>query len=185
MDEQTYDSGRGLPRKVTPIGTVGAVGQLFTVYEKNWICGDCSQENYASRSRCFRCRSRKPDGQVNYVADPGLQALRQGVEIEWQEAVDPNSYQIYYYNKVTGITQWERPVELGPAPHATGELHSRSWRTLCLLICQYSFRMVRPRKSWIPRRPDVFSAQLELLIPPCKEAKGFHRSKEIPFGGCE
>ena len=38
-----------LYRKVTAIGTVGEMGQLFTVYEKNWNCPDCGQENYASR----------------------------------------------------------------------------------------------------------------------------------------
>jgi hypothetical protein len=27
----------------------------------------------------------------------------------------------YYYNKETGVTQWERPVEMGAAPLATGE----------------------------------------------------------------
>jgi hypothetical protein len=118
--EPAYDSGRGLPRKVTAIGTVGSLGQLFTVYEKNWLCPDCSQENYATRTKCFRCRANKPDGQANYVQDPALQALQQGAELEWQEIIDPSSYQIYYYNKTTGATQWERPAELGPAPHATG-----------------------------------------------------------------
>ncbi|CAE7475619.1 cwc2, partial [Symbiodinium microadriaticum] len=59
-------------------------------------------------------------GQDNYVLDPALQAIQSGQEIPWKEAIDPNSYQIYYYNTQTGETKWERPVELGPAPHATG-----------------------------------------------------------------
>ncbi len=116
-----FDNGRGLPRKVTPVGTVGAMGQLFTVYEKNWQCPDCGQENYAARTKCFRCRTSKPEGLDNYVEDPALVALKKGGELQWQEAIDPNTYQIYYYNKVTGVTQWERPAELGPAPHATGK----------------------------------------------------------------
>ncbi len=40
---------QSLPRKLTAVGTVGSVNQLFTVYEKNWNCTDCGQENYAAR----------------------------------------------------------------------------------------------------------------------------------------
>jgi rubredoxin len=39
----------GLPRKLTAVGTVGEQNQLFTVYEKNWNCPDCGQENYPAR----------------------------------------------------------------------------------------------------------------------------------------
>eukprot|EP01031_Cornospumella_fuschlensis_P041013 gene41013-50030_t len=111
---------QGLPRKLTAVGTVGDVNQLFTVYEKNWNCPDCQQENYASRPRCLRCKKAKPANTNNYVLDPALQALQEGREIEWQEVIDPTSYQVYYYNKTTGATQWERPAELGMAPLATG-----------------------------------------------------------------
>lgn len=90
------------------------------MYEKNWKCTECGQENYASRPRCYRCRGHKPEGVDNYVLDPALQAIQNGQEIAWKEAIDPTSYQIYYYNTQTGETKWERPVELGPAPHATG-----------------------------------------------------------------
>lgn len=107
-------------RQVTAMGTVGELGQLFTVYEKNWNCPDCEQENYASRNRCSRCKCSKPSGQSNYVMDPALQALQSGKEITWKEAIDPTSYQVYYYNTETGATQWERPEELGTAPMATG-----------------------------------------------------------------
>ncbi len=135
IQEQVYDSGVGLPRKVTPIGTVGNVGQLFTVYEKNWNCPDCGMENYAARGKCSRCRASKPVGSDNYVLDPALAAIQQGNEIQWEEAIDPTSYQIYYYNKVTGVTQWERPAELGPAPHATGSQYFfHEWQCVILFL---------------------------------------------------
>ena len=111
----------GLPRKVTAVGVVGDIGQLFTVYEKNWMCSECNQENYASRGRCFRCKAAKP-AVDNYVGDNALQTFKEGNQIDWQEVIDPVSYQIYYYNRVTGKTQWERPMELGVAPHATGNI---------------------------------------------------------------
>ena len=112
---------RGLARKVTAMGTVGEMGQLMTVYEKNWTCADCSQENYASVPKCFRCKRKKPEGLDNFVSNPALDVVRSGGEIEWAETIDPTTYQVYYYNKRTNETQWERPVELGPAPTATGD----------------------------------------------------------------
>ena len=116
------NDSKSLSRKVTAMGTVGEMGQLFTVYEKNWNCPDCSQENYASVPRCFRCKRKKPEGQQNIVSNPAIEAIQSGKEIEWVEAIDPTSYQVYYYNKTTQQTQWERPIELGPAPMATGNL---------------------------------------------------------------
>ena len=109
-----------MTRKVTAVGTVGAMGQLMTVYEKNWTCPDCKKENYASVPKCFRCKKKKPAGLDNFVSNPALDAVRSGVEIEWAETIDPTSYQVYYYNKKTGATQWDRPAELGAAPMATG-----------------------------------------------------------------
>ena len=70
---ESNTDGKGLPRKVTAVGTIGEANQLFTVYEKNWHCAGlkinyyllmwvycilcllfylaCNQENYASRSK--------------------------------------------------------------------------------------------------------------------------------------
>lgn len=107
-------------RRLTAVATAGEAGQLFTVYAKNWNCEDCNLENYASRNRCARCRKQKSVETSNFVMDPALQALQEGKEILWQEVIDPSSNQMYYYNKSTGVTQWERPAEMGAAPLATG-----------------------------------------------------------------
>ena len=49
----------GPARKMMPVGVVGALGASYTVFEKNWTCGECHTENYASKPRCLRCRARK------------------------------------------------------------------------------------------------------------------------------
>ena len=85
---------QSLPRQLTAVGTMGEMGQLFTVYEKNWLCKACGQENYASRPRCFRCKKHKPTGEVNYVMDPAVEAARDNKSIQWQEVVDPATYQM-------------------------------------------------------------------------------------------
>ncbi|KAF1792971.1 Torus domain [Phytophthora cactorum] len=104
----------GLSRQVTAVGTLGDVGPPYAVYEKNWICADCSHENYARRQRCFRCRAPKVERFDALVVDS------QGGAHTWREALDPASNKIYYYNTETNATQWERPAEMGAAPHSTG-----------------------------------------------------------------
>ncbi|CEG35223.1 pre-mrna-splicing factor [Plasmopara halstedii] len=104
----------GLSRKVTAVGTLGEVGAAYAVYEKNWICPDCSHENYARSKRCFRCRAPKVERFDALVVHSQADAH------SWREALDPVSNKIYYYNTETKATQWERPVEMGAAPHGTG-----------------------------------------------------------------
>lgn len=110
------DQSTGLPRKLTAVSTAGAMGQLYTVYEKNWFCTDCGMENYPSRPKCSRCKKSKPAP----TAEQYVQSSLPTAGTAWQEVMDPNSYHIYYYNRTTGVTQWERPAELGQAPAATG-----------------------------------------------------------------
>lgn len=99
----------------------------------------------------------------NYVVDPALQALQSGQEIPWQEVIDPNSYQVYYYNKVTGVTQWERPEELGAAPMATGWF-GRGQAGAAALYSQmndvYLSRPARQQKDFIdPKKYHTEGAQ--------------------------
>lgn len=108
----SYGGGMSsLPRKVTAVGTLGDVGAAYTVYEKNWICAECKSENYARRERCQRCRSPK------VMAPDALVTSSTGDQHQWREALDPSSNKIYYYNMETNATQWERPAEMGAAPH--------------------------------------------------------------------
>ncbi|TMW63767.1 hypothetical protein Poli38472_002708 [Pythium oligandrum] len=106
--------GGELPRKLTAVGTLGDVGAAYTVYEKNWICPECSCENYARQERCHRCRAPKKAAPDALVVDS------KGDQHSWREALDPATNKIYYYNIETNQTQWERPAEMGTAPLATG-----------------------------------------------------------------
>ena len=78
-------------------GVVGALGASYTVFEKNWTCGECHTENYASKPRCLRCRARKPAGGGGVVSGGAAPASRDGggggdanvpVHGEWQEVFD-------------------------------------------------------------------------------------------------
>ena len=154
MEHQGVQNTSTLPRKVTAMGTVGDMGKLFTVYEKNWTCPDCNQENYASRLRCFRCRKAKPQGEENYIMDPAISAMQAGQSSAWREAIDPTSYQVYYYNTTTGETQWERPAEMGAAPMATGWFgRGRTGSTAAQLFAnlnkQYLSRPARKQKEFV------------------------------------
>ena len=36
---------------------------------------------------------------------------------EWEEVEDPDTGEVYYWNKITGLTQWERPrADSNPPP---------------------------------------------------------------------
>ena len=156
-----------LHRETTAMGTVGAMGQLFTVYEKNWFCIDCKQENYASRHKCFRCKKNKPETDRNYVMDPALEAMQSGETgaCPWKEAIDPNSYQMYYYNTITGETQWERPEAMGAAPIATGWFgRGKAGSTAALIYSdlndKYLTRPAKKQKDYIdPSKYHVEGAQ--------------------------
>ena len=102
-----------LPRKITAVATLGDVGAAYAIYEKNWICEDCRHENYPRRERCFRCRAPKK------AAKDALISTSTGDKHKWREALDVATNKIYYYNIDTNKTQWERPAEMGAAPHCT------------------------------------------------------------------
>lgn len=94
-----------VPRKLTATGTAGERGQLFTVYERNWLCKSCSQENYPIRVRCSRCRLKRPEGSGHdYVQDPALLALQAGETNSWRETIDPTSKQMYAIMVITTVS---------------------------------------------------------------------------------
>lgn len=104
----------GPARKMVPVGVVGGLGSSYTVFEKNWICDECETENNATKLRCVRCRAKKKP--------KGLEedASRTEEGSDWKEIFDPKAKHLYYHNTMTGETQWERPLEMGPTPHSSG-----------------------------------------------------------------
>ncbi|KAJ1458573.1 hypothetical protein M885DRAFT_614423 [Pelagophyceae sp. CCMP2097] len=125
--------GTGGPaRAMMPVGVVGELGSSYTVFEKNWQCGDCHTDNYASKQRCLRCRARKPAGGGGLVhgAAAMVDAAADGEEAEvdpnaavhgeWKEIFDATARHLYYFNTATGETQWDRPAVMGPTPHSSG-----------------------------------------------------------------
>jgi len=102
-------------RQVTATATAGERGASFAVLERNWKCEKCQGENVARATRCKRCRAKKPEGGGGLVHDPDT-----APQTRWREAIDPSSQQMYYYHLDTNETRWDRPLEMGPAPHATG-----------------------------------------------------------------
>jgi hypothetical protein len=97
--------------------------------------------------------------------DPAAKAFQEGKEIEWQEVVDPNSYQIYYYNKKTGVTQWDRPVEMGQAPTASGwfgrgKAGSKASEIFAELNRVYLSRPARKQKEYVdPKKYTLQGAE--------------------------
>ena len=45
---------------------------------------------------------------------PGAQPSN--LPVDWEERLDPASGRYFYYNKVTKVTQWEKPITLQPPP---------------------------------------------------------------------
>lgn len=149
------------------IGTVGASGQLHTVYATNWSCQDCKQSNFATKNRCIRCKKQRTVD--NLVLDPAVKALQEGTEIPWQEAIDPTSNQMYYYNRTTGVTQWERPAEMGAAPLATGwygrgQAGSDAARRFAANNSVYLSRPARKQKDFVDPKKYVTEGANEFNI---------------------
>jgi len=81
-----------------------------------WQCASCCKFNNVDQLRCVQCKKKKPDDTVDFPKPPDDAEITAA----WKEHVDPESEQVYYFNTITGATQWERPIALGPAPYATG-----------------------------------------------------------------
>ena len=97
----------------------GELGASYTVYATNWKCGECQADNYPRRDRCHRCRAPKSKC-LDDASASGNGLIVNGRDNPWREVLDPASKQLYYYNTATQATSWDRPEEMGPAPHATG-----------------------------------------------------------------
>ncbi|KAJ8614268.1 hypothetical protein CTAYLR_001138 [Chrysophaeum taylorii] len=115
-------SSGGLSRHMIPVGVVGKMGSAYTLFEKNWVCEECQTENYASRARCIQCRAKKKkrEGGLVHGSAANDEATTLTAHGEWKEIFDPSARHLYYVNTATGESQWERPKEMGPTPHASG-----------------------------------------------------------------
>ncbi len=112
--------GQVAHRSGTAVGSAGPVGASFAVVNANWKCVKCKAENLSKRSRCGRCRAKKPAGGGGQVWHEGAVAAAAGEDHGWREAIDPNTKQLYYFNMQTKETRWDRPKEMGEALAATG-----------------------------------------------------------------
>jgi len=100
-------------------GTSGPIGQSFAVVEKQWRCLECNTDNFPRRDKCYKCKSRRSDEDSSSSSSSST-AITSFGNSSWKEAFDASTRQIYYYNQQTMETSWSRPVEMGPAPTATG-----------------------------------------------------------------
>ncbi len=105
-------------------------------------------KNLAKRKRCHRCKARKPQDGGGFVLDEAMAAAIEGKEATtWREAMDPQTHHIYYYNTTTSETSWERPKEMGAAPHATGWFGRGSSHRFAKSAAEYAARNER----WLSR----------------------------------
>lgn len=65
-----------------------------------WTCNSCHEINLREKHRCKRCKRQQ--GSVKKAKS----------DMGWAEAIDPVSKHVYYYNSLTGVSQWTRPLEL-------------------------------------------------------------------------
>lgn len=97
--------------------TYGADGKI------RWRCVDCGASNPDTSNRCSRCRQKRGASSAGATGagdgsggDGGaLVGGGGGQGSPWVEVFDAKSQSIYYWNKETQATTWERPEELGPA----------------------------------------------------------------------
>eukprot|EP00953_Heterococcus_sp_UTEX-ZZ885_P022864 12619-Heterococcus_DN1.PRE.2 len=156
------DSAQAAP--ATAIGTIGAVGQSFSVSERPWACPQCKGENLARRLRCHRCKAKKPADGVGYVMDAAFkQALDGSTVTPWQEALDPKTQHIYYCNTQTGETTWSRPESMGAAPHATGWFGRGSIHKYAQQASYYEERNELWLKRPAPKQKEHIAASKSIL----------------------
>ena len=96
--------------------TYGADGKV------RWRCVDCGASNPQVSNRCSRCRQKRGASSAGTTGagdgsgdGNGSLSVAGGQSTSWVEVFDAKSQSIYYWNKETQATTWDRPEELGPA----------------------------------------------------------------------
>ncbi len=108
------------PNKVlATAGPIGASSAVVAADIEPWTCPKCKSIGN-KRERCVRCKTQRPLKETIKSIEKEEMKLIQGGDHGWREAIDPETKQLYYYHTQTGVTQWDRPKEMGEAPLATG-----------------------------------------------------------------
>lgn len=100
-------------------GPLGASSALTSYEIDSWICPKC-KANDNKRDRCIRCKFPRPIEESIKQVEKQEKRLSTSGDHGWREAIDPDTKQLYYFHITSGLTQWDRPKEMGDAPLATG-----------------------------------------------------------------
>ncbi len=149
------------------------------MYERNWSCPKCQFANYASHHKCSRCRATKPEGTDSIVEEAlpagslapipsSAAAAAPGGGHKWRETIDIKTQQLYYYHMETGEVRWDRPVEMGQGPMASGWFGRGSAGGVVegylTRNAEYLKRPARKQKAFIEKGKSVLEGANEFNI---------------------
>ena len=97
--------------QVKPLPNADAVGSSSQVAPQESE-GDCPEIESSDDDVVAEPILEIADGPNTQAESTAGVAEKDPLVSSWQELKDPNTGEIYYYNSVTGSSQWDRPEEL-------------------------------------------------------------------------